>query len=225
MLFPYEYYKYRPNQLAFNNTDMLRFRNTFVYSLYDNGNHNMGVNGTNGTTPNEDRYSAEQNLSIRNTSAIFFAYWSDFDSLSNTDSQKVYNIVINDYIKLFYKKNVLVDYYRGQKCFGHAKLVCEQWKYQKENLTIFNRDMVYNQNFSADGSISIDPKYNRPKLNPDKAPFAMPKTFTDNGNLNRFVIEPDVEVNLTAGKSISIKEGFYVKKGARFKAVLVKTPQ
>lgn len=218
MLFPYDYYKYRPNPTLFNQTDMIRFRNTFVHLIYDNGKLNMGVDGSNGTTYNDERYKPAENDNIRNTSAIFFSNWSDFDDLSEPGSPKVYDIVMNEYIRLFYRKPILVDYYRGQKCYGHSQLVAQQWKHGKVNLSLYNRDMVYNQDFSVPGEIRIEAKYNRPKLNPSKAPLTFPKKFIDDGELDRFVIEPDVEVNLIAGESIIIKQGFYVKKGAKFKA-------
>ena len=78
--------------------------------------------------------------------------------------------------------------------------------------------MVYNQDFIVPGSLTIDPTTNRNAINTSKKPFALPKEFIDSGPAARFVIEPDVEVNLKAGESIRIKQGFYVKKGAKFKA-------
>jgi hypothetical protein len=178
------------------------------------------VDGSNGTTYPEARYDAEQMKSIKYTGAISFASWSDFDSLAPTTSPKAYDIIMGDYFKLFYNKTKMDDYYRGQKCFGHAQLVNQQWKREKVSLTLYNRDMVYNQNFVVPGSITIDPTSNRNAINTSKKPFAHPKEFIDSGVPARFVIEPDVEVNLNAGDSIRIKKGFYVKKGAKFKAAI-----
>lgn len=220
MLFPYEYYKYRGGSI-FTQTDMLRFRNTFVYNLYDNGKYNIGVDGSNGTTYPEARYDAEQMKSIKYTGAISFASWSEFDSLAQENSPKAYDIIMHDYLALFYNKSKVDDYYRGQKCFGHAQLVNLQWHREKVSLTLFNRDMVYNQDFVVPGSLTIDPTTNRNAINTSKKPFAHPKDFTDSRELNRFVIEPEIEVNLKAGDSIRIKKGFYVKKGAKFKASIV----
>lgn len=217
MLFPYEYYKYR-NGTIFTQIDMLRFRNTFVNNLYDNGRYNLGVDGSNGTTYPEARYDLEQLKTIKLTGAISFASWSDFDSIAPAKSPKAYDIIMNDYLKLFYNKSKVDSYYKGQKCFGHAQLVYQQWQREKVSLTLFNRDMVYNQDFTVLGSITIDPTTNRNAINTTKKPFAHPKEFTDGGAPARFVIEPDVEVQLNAGESIRIKEGFYVKKGAKFKA-------
>ena len=109
MLFPQEYYKYRGGTI-FNSTDMLRFRNTFVFNLYDNGRYNIGVDGSNGTTYPEARYDAAQMKSIKYTGAISFASWSEFDSLAPATSPKAYDIIMGDYLKLFYNKSKMDDY-------------------------------------------------------------------------------------------------------------------
>ncbi len=221
MTFPYEYYKYR-NGNFFTSTDMLRFRNTFIYNLYDNGKYNIGVDGSNGTTYPESRYDAEQLNAIRQTSALGFANWADFDFGPISSEPQAYNIVMNDYIKLLCNKTEVPKWYGGQKSMGHAQIVAQQWKRETYNLSLYNRDMVYDQDFYAPGKLVIDPKYNRPKINTDKKPFAHPKTFVDGGQYDRFVIEPGVKVNLSSKESVHIKQGFYAKKGSELKVSLVK---
>ncbi len=221
MTFPYEYYKYGTGKF-FTATDMIRFRNTFIYNLYDNGNYNLGVDGSNGTTYPETRYKEEQLTAMRQSSALGFANWADFDSEQISSEPQVYNIVMNDYIKLLVNKDEVPKWYGGQKSMGHAQILAQQWKRETYNLSLYNRDMVYNQDFYAPGKILIDPKYNRPKINPSKKPFALPKTFVDGENFDRFVIEPGVEVNISAKESVRIKQGFYAKKGSQLRIGLVK---
>lgn len=213
MAFPYEYYKYR-NGSFFTATDMLRFRNTFVYNIYDNGKYNIGVDGSNGTTYPESRYEAEQINTIKMTCALGFANWADFDFTPISSEPQVYNIVMNDYVKILHNQYEVPKWYGGQKSMGHAQIVAQHWKRETYNLSLFNRDMVYNQDFYAPGKIVIDPKYSRPKIAGSKNPYAHPKVFTDGGPLNRFVIEPEVTVNITAKQSVHIKQGFYAKKGS-----------
>ncbi|HOZ30123.1 MAG TPA: hypothetical protein PLL66_04330 [Bacteroidales bacterium] len=220
MIFPYEYYKFGKGKF-FNETDMIRFKNTFKNNIYDNGKYNVGVDGSSGKTYTEAKYKPEQIVSMRETCAIGFSNWADFDTTSTTNS--VYEIIMNDYIKLFASKPTVPPYYSGQKCMGHGQLVVQQWKLEKPDLTLFNRDMVYDQDFFAKGSIIVDPEYNRPAINKTSQPNAFPKEFIDSGSYNRFVIEPGVIVNFTAGESIKFKKGFHLKKGAELKAKLSDT--
>lgn len=217
MMYPYEYYKFRRGNF-FDEKDMIRFMNTFKNNIYDNGKYNIGIDGSTGKTYVEAKYKPEQIISIRETCGIGFSNWADFDSVSTNNS--VYNIIMNDYIKLFASKSIVPKYYSGQKCMGHGQLVAQQWKRERPDLTLFNRDIVYDQDFFAKGNITVYPEYNRPGINKTKQPNAFPKDFIDSGNYNRFVIEPGIKVNFVAGKSIRFKQGFYLKKGAEMRAIL-----
>jgi hypothetical protein len=221
MTFPYEYYKYGTGKF-FTASDMIRFRNTFVYNIYENGKYNIGIDGSNGTTYPESKYNAEQINTIRQTCSLGFANWADFDFEPISSEPQVYNIVMNDYIKLLHNMSEVPKWYGGQKSMGHAQIVAQQWKRETYNLSLYNRDMVYNQDFYAPGKIVIEPKYSRPKIAGSKKPYAHPKAFTDSGSLDRFVIEPGVEVNISAKESVRIKQGFYAKKGSELKVSLVK---
>jgi len=219
MLYPYEYYKYGKGKY-FNATDMIRFMNTFKNNIYDNGKYNIGVDGSTGKTYTEARYTPEQVLTIRETCAIGFSNWADFDADVLTQTPTVYDIIMTDYVKLLASKPAVPKFYAGQKCMGHAQLVAQQWKRETVNLTLFNRNMVYDQTFSVPGTLTINPKYNRPQINSSKQPFAHPKKFTDGGKYDRFVVDSGVNVVFTAGKSIRIKPGFYAKKGSTVKIML-----
>ena len=41
------------------------------------------------------------------------------------------------------------------------EVITQQWKRETYNLSLYNRDMVYDQDFYAPGKLVIDPKYNR----------------------------------------------------------------
>lgn len=219
MMYPYEYYKFGRRQY-FNETDMIRFKNTFKNNIYDNGKYNIGVDGSTGKTYTEAKYKPEQVVTIRETCAIGFSNWADFDFDTLSSSPTVYDIIMKDYIYLLATKPVVPNFYAGQKCMGHAQLVAQHWKREKTNLNLYNRDLVYNQDFYAPGNITIEPKYNRNAINRTKQPNALPKKFVDDGEYDRFVIEPGVKVYISAGESIRIKQGFYLKKGAELKVSL-----
>ncbi|MDD3740580.1 MAG: hypothetical protein PHH30_05000 [Bacteroidales bacterium] len=219
MMYPYEYYQFGKGKY-FDETDMIRFKNTFKNNIYDNGKYNLGVDGSTGKTYTESKYRPDQIVTIRETCAIGFSNWADFDFDTANNSSTVYEIIMNDYIKLLASKTEVPKFYAGQKCMGHAQLVAQQWKREKTDLHLYNRDMVYDQDFSAKAQIVIEPEYNRALINKTKQPIALPKKFIDGGDYNRFVIEPDVKVNLVAGESVRIKQGFYLKKGAELKISL-----
>lgn len=223
MIFPFEHYKYRQN-IAFNSNDMLRFRNTFVNNVYNNGNYKMSVDGSDRKNYLDTKYNKTDLAALTANLALYYSEWAEFDYLSQDTTNTVYKITFNDYLNQYYNKNQRLSQYRGQTCYGHAKLINQQWKKENFSLTIFNRDMVYDQDFYAPANIVINPKYKRNTSATSIKPFAHPKDFLDNEkNINRFVIEQDVEVNLRAGNSISLKQGFYVKKGAKFSAKIIQS--
>lgn len=210
MMFPFEYYMYKSTDKFFSDIDMRKFRNTFVYNIYDNGNYNIGVDGSKGNTYPEIKYREEKLEIIRKTSAIGFAYYAFFDK--ENDTIKAEDIIFNDYIKLLHNSDSIPKWYGGQKTMGHAQLVFYQWQKHNPSLYLYSRNIVYNQDFISKNSIIIDPQYKRGgKFFPT---YAEPFVFLDGGNTNRFVIEPNVKVNIVAKKSVIIKQGFHAKKGS-----------
>ncbi|MFQ3579758.1 MAG: 3-coathanger stack domain-containing protein, partial [Bacteroidales bacterium] len=99
-----------------------------------------------------------------------------------------------------------------QKSLDHAQIVLFQWTNFNPSLTLYARNVVYDQDFFSKSSLTIDPRFVRgTKTYPV---FAEPFVFTDSLTNDRFVIDSGVKVNITAKESIRIKPGFYAKKGS-----------
>jgi hypothetical protein len=220
-LFPYDYYKYASDTI-FTEFDMIRFKNTFTKNIYDGEKYNMGVDGSNGTTYNDKVYDS---LTLQNTlkySSLVYSRWAEFDDLEHSrENPQVYELTMSDYIKYYDNHTTFQSWYSGQKSLGHAMLVKEQWSRDSVDLSIYNRDVVYNQDFYVPGNLIIDAKNPKRIPSSDKMPYAEPKEFLDKGETDRFVIEPDVEVNLSAGKSVRLKQGFHAKKGSKLRISLI----
>jgi len=88
--------------------------------------------------------------------------------------------------------------------YGLAEVVSAQWDKECANLTLYNRDVVYDQDFFVKNTLTIAPQQTT-DLFYTPVPFAEPQTFTDGGSQDRFVIEPGVNVNMVAGEKIILK--------------------
>ncbi len=217
-LFPYDYYKFA-GDTVFTETDMIRFRNTFTKNIFDGEKYNMGVDGSNGTTYNDKVYDS---VTIANTlkySSLVYSRWSEFDDRDSTSGAPfVYDLTMNDYIKYFNNLKTLPSWYSGQKSLGHAMLIKEQWLRNDVDLKLANRDVVYDQDFYVSGNLIVEPQ--NVNLINKGLPYAEPHSFLDGGKTNRFVIESGVSVKISAGKSVHLKQGFYLKDGASLKIAI-----
>lgn len=123
--------------------------------------------------------------------------------------------------------NILMDYYtcdiannintitEGMDFNGLAEVAAAQWDKECTNLTLYNRDVTYNQDFYVKNTLSIEPEKNDAYHNTaTDYPFAEPYIFTDNGSKDRFVIESLITTNISAGESIILKPGFEAKQGS-----------
>ncbi len=113
----------------------------------------------------------------------------------------------------------------GQSFLGLSQVVKAQWEWECVNLTLYNRDVVYDQKFFAKNNLTISPQENSPSELPNynyytvgDDPFTEPKTFTDTGPIDRFVIETEKTVYMSAGNEIVLKPGFIAKAGCEFHA-------
>ncbi len=151
----------------------------------------------------------------------------------------VYDILINQATKLLDDYNGITALVPANYCltttrylsgaqpfYGLSEVVKAQWDRECVNLTLFNRDLVYDQDFNVKNIFTIAPQENFVQSNityytaGTDDPFAEPKTFTDNGSKDRFVIEPNVTSTITAGEEIILRPGFTAKYGSTFTASL-----
>ncbi|GAB4257808.1 MAG: hypothetical protein Kow0079_15020 [Vicingaceae bacterium] len=214
--FPIEFYELFPN-LYFTSTDMVRLRNMFVNHIYDgNGGFYNNTKGTdvkifynNSCSPNNCPHNFHEERSFG------YVKLSKFDNyVGVTGILNPYQILINYYYNNKTGANTLPNGYDGQTNKGHAELVEAQWQRECTNLNLFNRDVVYNQDFFAKNNLTISPKEFSYLNKQNDPPYAEPKTFIDNGNVNRFVVEPTINSTFEAANSITIKSGTHFKKGS-----------
>jgi hypothetical protein len=208
----------------FNDYDMIKFRNTFALNIYagvDNAScpqFHVAVDG--------DDYSkagdcAEEFSGLNSKKQLALSYMPlyKYDSYK-TEGNDVYDIVMN-----YYNCDIANDVVKqkdGVVILGLAETVAAQWDKECVNVTMYNRDVTYNQDFNLKNILTIAPQdYSTPYYALGDAPYAEPTVFTDGGTIDRFVIEPNTTVNMQAGERITFKAGFKASANCTFKASIV----
>lgn len=206
---PNDFLKYQPNT-PFNQTDMVRFKNMFAKRIYaGNGNFHNAVDGTdNPVSCTNCGTDLPINYFIYEFTPLSYIYLSRYDDLETT-SPTVYKIVMEDYLSKISGKSSLSNVYGGMANKGHAEVVQEQWRRECTNLTLYNRKVVYDQDFFAKNTLEIAPQKTDYLHQQNDYSFAEPK-ITE----NTFEIENGVKTTITAGKEIVLKPGTHIKAGA-----------
>ena len=221
----------------FNQDEMIRWKNTFTKLIWDPyhpegpGFHTL-VNGTdtyNGT--DSECCNGDFNCPCFFSIPLMFAPLSKFDyDFDPSDPQgiypKVYNIVM-DYYEDVMEPAIITNYWRmgSRPIYGQARTTAAQWDKECTNNTLYNRDVVYDQDFFAKNILTIAPRqttdvfYTKDNSG-NPSPFADPETFTDGGPKDRFIIESGTTVNMTAGERIVVKSGSSAKLGSKFHAYI-----
>lgn len=203
---PYDYYFYQPNTI-FTTDDLIRFRNTFTKNLYDNGEFHTGVDGSDDNTYIDARedYSYETIEALRHLNSLAYMQYYLFDGLDETASEpNVYDIVMNFYIN---ELSYYLSDYRGQGNKGHAEVVQAQWERENYNLTLYNREIVYDQDFTAKNNLTVVPQ----EANGNS--YADP-TISE----QKFTVKAGTSVTMTAGNVIELGPSFETEIGAEFTA-------
>jgi hypothetical protein len=198
-MYPLDQWINNPNT-RFNEPEIIKFHKTFTENIYDgNGGFFNAVNGTD--NPISDNYCTTCPHNYHALKSLMYAPYAKFDGVANTDS--IYPILMD-----FYNKNIdsVSGLPAGYCCgmnYGHAELVGIQWSNENCNLSLYNRDLVYNQDFKVKGTLTVEPEKTAGKS------FADP--VIEN---NVFVIESGVESKMNAAK-INIKTGTHFKAGSK----------
>ncbi|MDD2636198.1 MAG: T9SS type A sorting domain-containing protein [Bacteroidales bacterium] len=201
---PYDFYFHQPNT-SFNMDDLIRFRNTFAKNLYDNGEFHTGTDGSDNNTYIDDRedYTQEVIDGLRHLSSLSYMQYYLFDGVDETATEPdIYNIVMDFYI------NGLVNYlhsYGGQANKGHSEVVQAQWDKENYNLTLYNREVVYDQDFIAKNNLIIAP------LDAEGNSYTDPIISEQ-----KFIVKSGTTVMMTAGNCIELCSGFQTEQGATF---------
>lgn len=209
---PLDFYDFQPNT-PFTQADMIRFRNTFTKNLYDSGQYHTGTDGTDGTTFIEDRdppYSQKTIDQLRTMNALSYMPLAEFDGADGTaNPPNAYETIMDFYISDIKGSLGLPSGYGGQINKGHAEVVKTQWQRECPNLELYNRKVVYNQNFFAKGELTIDGA-----AGPVTDSYADP-IIQD----QKFIIEPGNTVNITSPTRITLKN-FHAKEGSKVHAYI-----
>ena len=206
------------NVMLFDDNDMIRFRNTFSFNVYAGTSSSCpqfhsGVDG-------DDVINYDSDFNGLNTLKVRTLAWMPFykfDSYSSTPD--VYDIVMNYYACDIL--NSISNIASGLDFYGLSEVVAAQWDKECVNLTLYNRDVTYNQDFIVKNKLVVAPQQsdNNYQAGVDD-PFAEPKTFADNGSKDRFVVEPGTTVNFVAGESITFGPGTHIKAGSNVHAYI-----
>lgn len=215
----------------FSDDDMIRWRNTFakliwdpynpqgpgfhtsIYGRFDNGVSNDLQSGCWDVADNGyfncDETNAPNGIGFWGVPLRFMPLYK-YDGADGTATEpNVYNIVM-DYYRDKVESKVIANsnIQNNRSIYGISRVASAQWDKECPNLTLYNRDVVYNQDFFAKGDLIIAP-------NQDSDPFYTAKSFADPEITTQdFFVEPGVTANFKAGKRIVVKKG-HIKSGAR----------
>jgi len=224
--FFYDFWKYQPNQ-DITNSNMVKFHNTFSNFLYDGyGGFWGSVNGTdykqNQTyvpVPEYIPHNKYKYASLLYSNLAEFEHFSP--SYGNTvDGKKCYQICKDFYILNLNNLNEFNDipsnvpynepfsYAAGALVQSISLLANQQWQRECVDLSLFKRKLVYDQDFAAQGVLTIEPRADLPLFNSPTS-FALPYITT-----NEFTIEAGVTSTIEGGFGVIIKDGFTAKMGS-----------
>ena len=205
----------------FDDDDMTLFRNTFLFNIYAGEDENGCPQFHPGIDGNDDiNYRTEFNglNSLKTTSLAWMPFYK-YDTYNPPFN--VYDIVMKYYTHDILNNINNIVY--GNEFLGLSEVVLAQWDKECENLTLYNRDVIYDQDFTVNNKLEVAPQRDG-DVNYTLEPFADYKTydgqttFHDDGATNRFVIQTGKTVNMIAGESITLLPGFVAESGSNFSA-------
>lgn len=214
LTFPLIAYKYGLNNGGtpyFTNTEMTRFRNMFAKNVWKGSSDPYSFyNSVTGSDYGISEHSGVANA--YDMMALTYMQLEKFDEY-DSDPETVYDIIMN-----FYKHKIIdgnpANMSQGNYFTGLADMVSAQWQKECVNLTLYNRDLVYDQDFTIRNILSIAPEQiddMHTSLTADS--YADPVISSA-----EFIIEDQVVSNMTAGEEIVFKPGFTAKTGCSLTA-------
>jgi hypothetical protein len=231
---------------VYSYVEMNNFAHTFTREIWDRNNlefHN-NIYGLDGDIADGDIPCSDICYNLPNGMVNLFGLGQILPMMSlylyddeNAEPNDIYSILLTQAVKLltddptaflpsgYWDCHSIQDpnlhNFTGTQClYGLSEVVKAQWDKECVNLNLFNRDVVYDQDFKVKGKIVISPEedYKLPSANPNNEiiyyqkgdlPFADPP-FTDGGPNYRFVVEPGNNVTFKAGNSITFKAGTHL---------------
>jgi hypothetical protein len=209
----------------FSDVFMTRLHNTFTqnvvanyYSNNCNSTFHAGVDGD-----DEILYrSGETDYNGLNARYTISSFWNfmplyQYDGYANATGS-VYEIILNQ----LKNKCFPFESPNGMYHMGLARCAKAQWQNECSNNTLYNRKVVYDQDFLAKHNLLIDPLYSSkdankyPFFNGTSNGYSIPsKSFADPQIVESiFTIEANVQSTISAGNSVSLKGEVHFKAGA-----------
>jgi hypothetical protein len=197
-LYPLDQWVNNP-KTAFDEQEISGFHKTFTQNIYDgNGGFYNAVNGAD--NPISDNYCTTCPHNYHAMKSLIYAPYSAFDGVLESDS--IYPILMDYYQNSIDSCSGLPMGYCCGISYGHAELVKTQWSIEQFNLSLYNRVLVYNQDFLVKGMLTIEPE------SANSTSFTEPKTED-----KTFLISSGVKSDIKAS-SIRIKPGTQFKSGS-----------
>ena len=203
------------SQPYFTDTEMARFRNTFTKNIYytdiNGGHFHNCVNGT------DDQF-ADNTCAPNCPTDLMYGEALDWMPLYKFDggtTPNVYDILVQHTTGLIDNSPTTENLTGGQSFLGLSEVVKAQWDKECVNLTLYNRDVVYDQDFIVKNNLIVAPELEDDFHVQDANSFAEP-IITD----NTFIVESGTTVNMVAGESIRLLPGFSAKAGSNFHAYI-----
>lgn len=217
----------------FSSSEMNKFTRTFTKNIWDASNqlfHN-NVFGTDTECSDDQEICNEQIVINGNVNyygpgeVLTWMPLYKYDD-TNIEPNDVYTVLITQAIKLLtddptailpanYCYNVTRYLSGTQSLNGLTEVVRAQWDKECVNLTLYNREMVYDQDFVVKNKITIAPNQVDDLHDLNDNSFADPVIQT-----NTFDVNAGVTVNLVAGESIELLPGFTANAGSTFSALI-----
>lgn len=186
---------YTGGNYPFTEADMVRFRNTFTQNVWDpvqNGFHNA-VNGAEYPV-----YPPSYNgvFNALGFAALAWMPLHAYDGVPGAASgDNVYDVIMDFYEAEVYDSPTVIS--GGLYHMGVADVVAAQWEHECFSLTLFNRDLVYDQDFAAKAVLTVDP------FGEEGASFADPVIHEP-----RFTVNEGITSRFRAGAAIVWEPGF-----------------
>jgi len=205
--------------MLFDDTDMERYSNTFsenVFGQYSGSCPNIhgGVDGDDVIAYRINDKGVHDYDGLNNSNMLQAALaWMHFYKFNPaTPPYDVYSIIMNLYDCRFKNNRSAIDV--GQSYYGLSEVVKAQWEKECNDLILYNRKVVYNQDFFAKGNLTVAPAQIT-DANYTASSFADP-IITD----QKFTVEAGTNVKMRAGTKIILKHGFHAKQGSNFRAYI-----
>lgn len=210
LIIPFMSYRYSVHtggQYPFTDTEMVRFRNTFTKHVWDanaGGFHNA-VNGQDGPVY-PPAYNGQFDLLSAN--ALAWMPLQRFDQVPGAAAgDRVYDVIMEHYSSEVQGQPTSLT--AGFHYLGLAEVVAAQWENECFDLTLYNRDLVYDQDFAAKDVLTVD------AFGEAGASFADP-VITD----PRFTVNAGVHAGFRAGHAVVWEPGFEAEPGSVVEATI-----